>query len=309
MRDDERMTRGTMQNELGTFLKTRRAELSPREAGLPEGAGPRRVAGLRREEVAHLASISTDYYTRIEQGRIQVSAPVLGTLADVLKLDEDQRRYLFSLAGKPPTRSPRQAVQRVKPQLQRLLDDLGATPAIVMGRRMDVLAWNRLAAAMITDFGQVPAKHRNYVRILFTDPAMHALYKDWDSVAKTAVAQLRMEAAKYPDDPRLAALVGELSVQDPQFAQWWAARNVASLSTGTKVLVHPTAGELVLDWDTLAESGDADQQLVVWTAPPDSPTHQSLRFLASWTATQPPDDTTEDEAAQRPHAPNEQRNA
>ncbi|WP_019546550.1 helix-turn-helix domain-containing protein [Streptomyces sulphureus] len=276
------MTRNVKQNELGVFLKARRAELTLREAGLPEGAGPRRVAGLRREEVARLASISTDYYTRIEQGRIRVSAPVLGTLADVLQLDEDQRRYLFSLAGKPSTRAPRQTAQKVKPQLQRLLDDLGATPAIVMGRRMDVLAWNSLAAAMITDFGQVPAKHRNYVRILFTDPDMRTLYKDWESVARTAVAQLRMEAAKYPDDPRLAGLVGELSMQDAQFAQWWAARNVASLSTGTKTLVHPTAGELVLDWDTLAEAGDADQQLVVWTAAPGGPTHEALRFLAAW---------------------------
>ncbi|MGI5417496.1 helix-turn-helix domain-containing protein [Actinomadura luteofluorescens] len=275
------MTGDAKQNELGTFLKARRAELSPRQARLPEGPGPRRVAGLRREEVAHLASISTDYYTRIEQGRIQVSAPVLGTLADVLKLDEDQRHYLFSLAGKPSTRRPRQTMQRVKPQLRRLLDDLGATPAIVMGRRMDVLAWNRLAAAMITDFGQIPAKHRNYVRILFADPAMRTLYKDWESVAKTAVAQLRMEAAKYPDDPRLTGLVGELSVQDAQFSEWWAARNVASLSTGTKVLVHPTVGELVLDWDTLAEAGDPDQQLVIWTAAPHSPTHEALRFLAA----------------------------
>lgn len=280
--DNGGMARDTKKNELGIFLKARRAELTPREAGLPDGPGPRRVVGLRREEVAQCASISTDYYTRIEQGRIQVSAPVLGTLADVLKLDEDQRRYLFSLAGKLSTRIPRQAVQKVKPQLQRLLDDLAATPAIVMGRRMDVLAWNRLAAAMITDFGQIPAKHRNYVRVLFTDPAMRTLYKDWEVVARTAVAQLRMEAAKNPDDPRLTSLVGELSVADVQFAQWWAARNVASLSTGTKTLVHPTAGELVLDWDTLVEAGDADQQLVVWTAAPGSPTRAALRFLAPW---------------------------
>jgi hypothetical protein len=135
---------------------------------------------------------------------------------------------------------------------------------------------------MITDFEQVPAKHRNYVRILFTDPAMRTLYKDWESVAKTAVAQLRMEAAKYPDDPRLAALVGELSMRDAQFRQWWAARNVASLSTGTKTLVHPVAGELVLDWDTLAEASDSEQQLIVWTAAPDSPTREAPRMLASW---------------------------
>ena len=308
--DNGGMARDAKQNELGTFLKARRAEMTPREAGLGDTAGPRRVAGLRREEVAQLASISTDYYTRIEQGRIQVSAPVLGTLADVLGLDEDQRRYLFSLAEKPSTRSPRQTVQKVKPQLRRVLDDLASTPAIVMGRRMDVLAWNRLAAAMITDFGQVPAKQRNYVRILFTDPAMRTLYKDWESVAKTAVAQLRMEAAKYPDDPRLTSLVGELSVTDAQFAQWWAARNVASLAAGTKTLVHPTAGELALDWDTRAEAGDADQQLVVWTAAPDSPTHEALRFLASWTAsTQRPGDETHDETSKRSHTPHEQRNS
>lgn len=276
------MVRDTKTNELGTFLKARRAELTPRAAGLGDVAGSRRVPGLRREEVAHLASISTDYYTRIEQGRIRVSAPVLGTIASVLHLDEDQRRYLFSLAGRLSAGAPRQTSQRVKPQLQRLLDDLGTTPAIVMGRRMDVLAWNRLAAAMITDFGAVPAPHRNYVRILFTDPIMRTLYRDWESVARTAVAQLRMEAAKYPDDPRLAALVGELSVADAQFARWWAAHNVASLTTGTKTLVHPVVGELILDWDTLAEAADANQQLVVWTASPGSATHDALRFLAAW---------------------------
>lgn len=275
------MQRDTTHNELGIFLRARRAEMSPTRAGLPEGNGPRRVAGLRREEVAQLAAISTDYYTRIEQGRIHASTPVLESLADVLDLDEDQRRYMLSLAGKAPVRAPRAAVQKVKPQLHRLLNDLTEIPAVVMGRRMDILAWNALAATMITDFGSVPAKHRNYVRILFTDPAMRELYKDWKTVAMTSVAQLRMDAAKYPDDPRLAALVGELSVRDEKFSTWWAARNVSSLSTGTKTLVHPVAGELVLDWDTFAETSDADQQLVVWTAEPGSPTAEALRSLAT----------------------------
>ncbi|MFE7422847.1 helix-turn-helix domain-containing protein [Rhodococcus sp. NPDC057529] len=295
------MSGDTQMNELGVFLKARRAELTPRGVGLPDTAGPRRVTGLRREEVAHLASISTDYYTRVEQGRIRASAPILNTLADVLKLDDDQRTYLFSLAGKPSTRAPRQTKQTVQPQLRRLLDDLSSVPAIVMGRRMDILGWNRLAAAMITDFGQVPQKHRNYVRILFTDPTMKALYADWETVAKTAVAQLRMEAAKYPDDPRVAALVGELSVQDPQFSQWWAAQNVASLSVGTKTMNHPVAGELVLDWDTLTATTDAEQQLVIWTAAPDTPTHEALRFLASWTERErEPDTATEESARTQP---------
>ncbi|MEU0525097.1 helix-turn-helix domain-containing protein [Streptomyces niveus] len=269
-------------NELGEFLKARRAELSPRTVGLPDTGGPRRVPGLRREEVAQLAAISTDYYTRLEQGRIRASTPVLSALTRALHLQDDQRAYLFSLAGKPSARSPRRAGQKVQPQLRRLLDDLTATPAIVMGRRMDILAWNALAAAMITDFAQIPEKRRNYVRLIFTDPAMRTLYSDWTTVARTCVAQLRMEAAKYPDDPRLAALVGELSVHDEQFRQWWAAHDVATLSVGTKSLHHPLAGELTLDWDTLTATTDPDQQLVIWTAEPGTPTYDGLRFLASW---------------------------
>ncbi|MFE6756215.1 helix-turn-helix transcriptional regulator [Streptomyces sp. NPDC057684] len=281
------MTRDAHLNELGEFLKARRAELSPRTVGLPDSGGPRRVAGLRREEVAQLASISADYYTRLEQGRIQASAPVLATLARVLHLDDDQRDYLFGLAGKSPGRSRKRTRQKVQPQLQRLLDDLNATPAIVMGRRMDVLAWNSLAAALVTDFGRIPEKQRNYVRIIFTDPAMRTLYADWETVARTSVAQLRMEAAKYPDDPRLTALVGELSVQDPHFRQWWAAHHVATLRVGTKVLHHPVAGDLTLDWDTLTASTDPDQQLVVWTAEVGTPSHDGLRILASWAADHP----------------------
>ncbi len=276
------MTKDAKLDELGVFLKSRRAALTPADVGVSSGPGTRRVAGLRREEVARLAAISTDYYTRIEQGRIKASGPVLDALSRVLKLDQDQRTYLLSLAGKSANRAPRTVKQRIEPQLRRLLDDLNITPAIVMGRRMDIIGWNRLAAAMTTDFARIPEKHRNYVRILFTDPLMRELYADWESVARTAVAQLRMEAAKYPDDPRLASLVGELSVQDEGFRTWWAARAVASMSTGRKTLRHPVAGELVLDWDTLTATTDRDQQLVIWTAAPDSPTAAALRFLAAW---------------------------
>lgn len=153
-----------------------------------------------------------------------------------------------------------------------------------MGRRMGILAWNSLAAALVTNFGEVPEKKRNYTRILFTDPAMRTLYADWGSVARTAVAQLRMEAAKYPDDSRLTALVGELSVQDADFRQWWAARHVAARTIGTKTLNHPVAVKLVLDWDTLTASTDPDQQLVVWTAEVGTPGRDGLRILASWAA-------------------------
>ncbi|MGW4856339.1 helix-turn-helix transcriptional regulator [Streptomyces sp. NPDC004288] len=267
---------------LGAFLKARRAELTPGAVGLPDTGNRRRVSGLRREEVAVLASISTDYYTRLEQGRIQASAPVLDTLARVLRLDDDQRAYLAEVAGRPTVRPAGRAAPKVQPRLRRLLDDLSIIPGIVLGRRMDILAWNPLAAALVTDFSKIPEKHRNYIRLVFTDPAMRNLYADWQNVAHTCVAQLRMEAARDPENARLASLVGELSVQDADFRRWWAAHHVAVRGMGTKVLRHPVVGELTLDWDTLASTTDSDQQLVVWSAEPHSPSHDALRILASW---------------------------
>ncbi|MEV0262412.1 helix-turn-helix transcriptional regulator [Streptomyces sp. NPDC050617] len=276
------MSSNTRPDELGAFLKARRAELGPGSVGLPETGGRRRVSGLRREEVAQLVAISTDYYTRLEQGRIQGSAPVLDALARALHLDDDQRAYLFELAGRLVERPVRRTQQKVRAPLRRLLDDMGTTPALVLGRRMDILAWNPQAAALVTDFSRIPEKQRNYIRLVFTDPSMRELYADWRDVAHTCVAQLRMEAARDPDSPRLAALVGELSVQDADFRRWWAAHHVAMRGIGTKTLKHPVVGELTLDWDTLASTTDADQQLVVWTAEPGSPSHDALRALASW---------------------------
>jgi transcriptional regulator with XRE-family HTH domain len=281
------MTSSAHLKELGEFLKARRAELSPRTVGLPDSAAPRRVPGLRREEVAQLASISTDYYIRLEQGRMQPSAPVLQELVRVLHLSDDQRDYLYELAGKGGARPRRRTGQKVQPQLRRLLDDLTSTPAVVLGRRMDILAWNALGAALVTDFSRIPEKQRNYVRLLFADSAMRRLYPEWEKVARTCVAQLRMEAARYPQDPQLAALVGELSVRDEDFRTWWAAHHVAALNVGTKILRHPVVGELTLDWDTLTATTDPDQQLVVWTAEPGTPSHDGLRLLASWAADRP----------------------
>ncbi|MGW5633849.1 helix-turn-helix domain-containing protein [Streptomyces sp. NPDC003832] len=276
------MSSDTRPDELGAFLKARRGELSPGTVGLPETGGRRRVNGLRREEVARLAAISTDYYTRLEQGRMQASAPVLNTLVRVLHLDDDQRSYMLELAGRPSERPVRRPQQKVQPRLRRLLDDLGTMPGIILGRRMDILAWNPLAAALITDFSEIPEKHRNYLRLLFSDPKMRELYPDWRDVAHTCVAQLRMEAARDPDNARLTSLVGELSVQDADFRRWWAAHHVAVRSVGTKRLHHPVVGELSLDWDTLASTADAEQQLVVWSAEPGTPSHDALRILASW---------------------------
>lgn len=278
------MTSDAHLNELGEFLKARRAELSPRTVGLPDTGGPRRVAGLRREEVAVLAAISTDYYTRLEQGRARAPTPVLATLVRVLHLDDDQRDHLFELAARDEYVPRRRPAQQVQQQLRRLLDELTATPALVLGRRMDILAWNPLAAALLTDFGQVPEKKRNYARLCFTNPCFRGLHLDWRTIARNCVAELRLEAAQHPGDPELAMLVGELSVVDADFRQWWAGRQVTGLRVGTQRLRHPVAGDLTLDWDSLTCTAAPAQQLVIWTAEPGTPSHDGLRFLASWTA-------------------------
>ncbi|MER8029857.1 helix-turn-helix domain-containing protein [Streptomyces bauhiniae] len=278
-----------MSNALGEFLKARRAELTPSAVGLPVDGLPRRVPGLRREEVALLASISVQYYTRVEQGRLKASAPVLVALAEALRLDDDQRTYLLELAGKDaPRPSRRRTAQKVRPQTRRLLDALGV-PALVLGRRMDILAWNPLAAALLTDFSRLPEKQRNYARLVFSDSEVRERYENWEAVAPDCVAFLRMEAARHPDDPRLTELVGDLSIKDPHFRRWWAAHNVAAQTTGVKMLRHPLVGELTLDWETLVCATDPDQQLVVWTAEPGSVGHDALTFLASWAASHAPD--------------------
>ncbi|WP_217167259.1 helix-turn-helix domain-containing protein [Streptomyces sp. AC512_CC834] len=267
-----------MSSELGDFLKARRKELSPATAGLTDD-GRRRVPGLRREEVALLASISSGYYTRLEQGRRRASEPVLDALARALRLSEDERAYLFELSGKDAGRPLRRPAQRVRPPLRRLLDDLTHTPALVLGRRTDILAWNPPAAALFTDFALLPRDERNFVRLVFCHPVVRALYTDWPHMARACVAQLRMEAARDPADPRLTTLVEELSVRDPDFRTWWADHRVAVRTAGTKALRHPTAGELTLDWSTLTDTADPDQQLVALTAAPGTASHDGLRRL------------------------------
>ncbi|MFH9553354.1 helix-turn-helix domain-containing protein [Streptomyces sp. NPDC017435] len=277
------MTSDAHLNELGQFLKLRRAELSPRTVGLPDTSG-RRVPGLRREEVALLAGISSYSYARLEQGRAPVTGAVLAALVRVLHLDDDQRDHLFALAAIDERAPRRRQAQKVQPQLKRLLDELSATPALVLGRRMDILAWNAMAAALLTDFERVPDKKRNYAWLLFTDPAFRELYPDWRTIARACVTQLRMEAVKCPGDHEFTALVGELSVTDADFRQWWAGRHMPGLRVGTKRLRHPIAGDLTLDRDSLTCTADPAQQLVVLTAEPGTSSHDGLRFLASWTA-------------------------
>ncbi|MFD5424966.1 helix-turn-helix domain-containing protein [Streptomyces sp. NPDC127084] len=266
--------------ELGTFLKARRAELDPLQVGLPDTGPQRRVAGLRREEVAQLAAISTDYYTRVEQGRMQASVPVLEAIVRALRLTDDQRTYLFELAGRPPIEVPAPPDRTVTPHTRRLLDQLTESPAVVLSDTMDVLAWNRLAAALLTDFGQVPEEDRNYVWLLFNDPVLRALYDDWETGAHACVAYLRMHTARRPDDPRLLRLL-ERMAHHADFQNWWQTREVAVQGAGNKVFHHPVAGTLVLDWDTLTSSTSPQQHVVIWTAESGSPSEKGLRRLAT----------------------------
>ncbi|SEF37534.1 Helix-turn-helix domain-containing protein [Amycolatopsis pretoriensis] len=270
--------------ELGDFLKARRAQLNPRDVGLVEPASPRRVAGLRREEVAQLAAISVDYLTRLEQGRVQASSSVLATLARALRLDDDQQSYVYELAGKPFRRPRRRAGEKLRPAMKRLLEQLAETPAMVLGRRLDVVAWNDSAAALFTDFARYPANRRNYVYLLFADPQVRALHADWDEAARTAVAALHLEAARDPDAPELAELVGELAVHHPEFRTWWAAHHVTSQGYGVKHYHHPVVGDLTLDCDMWESPDGSGQRLMVLTAEPGSAAHEGLRILASWTA-------------------------
>jgi transcriptional regulator with XRE-family HTH domain len=269
--------------ELGAFLRARRAEVSPEQAGLPTERRSRRVQGLRREEVAQLAMISADYYTRLEQGRLAgASTSVLDAIADALRLGDDQRRYLYTLTNKKVTpRTPR--VEHVPPQTQLLLDNLIDTPAIALGRCLDVLAWNSLAAAVFIDFGQVPRRDRNFVRLLFLDAEVRGRYADWRNIARTCVAFLRMAAAERPADPRLIEVAGELSVRDADFRTWWAERDVSYQAFGTKSLQHPAAGPFTLDWQLLRSGYDGGQSVLAMTAPPGTRSHQALRFLSAWT--------------------------
>lgn len=274
-------------HELGAFLKACRARLTPAEVGLPERDGYRKVAGLRREEVASVAAISVDYYTRLEQGRVKASASVLSTLVRALRLDEDQQAYLYEIAGKVdalPRR--RRSAEQVRPPVRRLLEQLGSTPAIVLGKRLQVLDWNAAAAALFTDFAALRPAERNYVRLLFTDPGVRGMHLEWEHDARDAVAALRMEAAKDADDPELAMLVGELSMRDASFRTWWAEHRVITATYGTKRYRHPVVGELTLDCDTWQSPDGNGQRLMVLTAAAGSPSDDALRILSSWTPAQ-----------------------
>ncbi|MFT3889023.1 MAG: helix-turn-helix transcriptional regulator [Arachnia sp.] len=276
----------TPHEELGDFLRRARAASDPQRSGLPADGRVRRVPGLRREEVALLAGVSTDYYTRLEQGRrIIPSAQVLDAIARALDLDEAGRQHVHDLvdaAGKPRPR-PRASVQRVRSGLYQMLDSLDTQPAMILGRRTDVLASNRLARALFTDFERMVPRERNYARWMLLSDEARALFIDWEAQARNAVEALRLDAGRTPDDPETQQLVGELSMASPEFRKWWSEHQVHQRSYGTKRLLHPSVGRVDVDFETLGFPADSEQTLYVYTAASGSASRQALDLLASWT--------------------------
>lgn len=270
--------------ELADFLRNRRSRIQPDDVDIPtEGLRRRRAPGLRREEVARLAGMSVDYYTRLEQGRdVRPSLAVLTALGRALRLDDAEQRHLVTLAsaGRGGGRVANTAPERVRPPLRRLLNSITGVPAFVLGRRMDVLAWNRMAAALITDFGALPVSQRNMMLLLFLDPAFRNLYLNWTEVAKESIAHLRGCTGRHPDDPRLAAIVGELSVKSAEFRQFWSGHDVKEKGFGRKEFNHPAVGRMSLDFETLALPDGPDRVLVTYTAEPGSPSQAALDLLA-----------------------------
>ncbi|MER6306855.1 helix-turn-helix transcriptional regulator [Streptomyces sp. NPDC001657] len=272
--------------ELGEFLRSRRARLRPEDLGLPDYGGRRRVPGLRREELARLAGVSVDHYVRLEQGRtLHFSEAVLDAVARALRLDAVEREHFYRLArpwsdadrGDDPPQP-----QRVRPGLRRLLDLAADVPAYIVGRNTDVLAWNRLAAALITDFGVLPPRQRNLARLVFLDEGMRGLYADWRGKAGDVAAYLRLDAGRHPDDPRTAELLTELSDASPEFREAWAEHRLKDKTHGRYVYRHPVVGELDLGFETLRLPDDPDQALIAHTVEEDSPSHTALRLLAGW---------------------------
>ncbi|MFF8598397.1 helix-turn-helix transcriptional regulator [Streptomyces sp. NPDC015232] len=272
--------------DLGAFLQSRRAQVTPASVGVPVGAR-RRVSGLRREELAQLAGVSVDYYTRLEQGRAtQPSEQVLDALARALRLDEPARDHLHRLARLGNRRPPLSHYpNEVRPQLRQILDAMPDFPALILNHRMDMLAYNRPAGLLYCDLDSMPAAERNLARMVFLDAERCQTYFDGESCRADTVAHLRHAAGEFPDDAELAALVGELSIRSRRFSELWGAAHVRVRSHGPKRFRHPLIGVLTLHQERFVLPDGSGQELITLTPEPDGADADSLRLLANLAAT------------------------
>lgn len=286
--------------EVREFLSSRRARLTPEQAGLPAYGGNRRVAGLRREEVAMLAGVSVDYYVRLERGNLAgASEGVLDAVARTLQLDEAERQHLFDLAraAGPARRPARRASSVVRPAVRQVLDAFTEAPAWVRNGRHDILAANLLARALYSPVFDDPRRPVNTTRFAYLNPAARDFWRDYDKITHDSAAMLRMEAGRSPHDPELIRLVGELSTQSELFRQRWASRDVKFHRSGLKRLHHPVVGDLDLNYESMELPSEPGLVLNVYTAPAGSPSADALKLLASWAATQAAEFAAADAAA------------
>ncbi len=276
--------------EVREFLTTRRAKISPAQAGLPT-TGQRRVPGLRRSEVAALAGMSVEYYAKLERGSLAgASAGVLDALARALQLDDAERAHLLRLAhaadGTSAIARPRRTRRAsVRPSVQWTLDAITSAPAIVGNNRMDLLAANQLGRAMYYDHYTDPTSPPNFARFTFLDSAAHRFYPDWNLAADMAVANLRTAAGKDAHDKGLHDLVGELSTRSDDFRRRWGAHNVRTHGAGVKHFHHHIVGDLTLAYESMDLRAEPDLTMTIYAAEPGSPSQDALRLLASWAAT------------------------
>jgi len=272
--------------ELGEFLRSRRARLNPADVGLPDYGGRRRVPGLRREELALLAGVSVDHYVRLEQGRtLQFSEEVLDAVARALQLDATEREHLYRLARPYQPQvyqgAGRREPQEVRPGLRRLLESATDVPAYVVGLGTDVLAWNRLAAALLTDFGTLAPHERNLAWLVCHDEAFRAVFADPAKKMADVAAYVRFDIGRHPADPALGVLVAQLC-RNPEFAEIWARHDVRDKTHGSYTYRNTVVGEITLDYETFRAPDDPDQALIMQTVPEGSPAEAALRVLAVW---------------------------
>jgi transcriptional regulator with XRE-family HTH domain len=296
-------------DDVREFLITRRAGITPAEVGLPCDNEDRRVPGLRREEVAVLAGVSTDYYTKLERGKLRTaSASVLAAIAEALRLDEVERTHLFDLfrepgeATKPPVLEA--ASVGVRESVQRMLDGM-STPALVYGVTQDVIGSNLLGRAMFAPL--FDAEQPNMARFIFLDSRAPGFYGDWELACSLTAAMLRYEAGRDPLNAELTALIGELSTRSPRFRAHWSASDVHEHRTGRKTFHHPGVGAIEAAYDVLELPGEHGVSITTYSADPGTPSEEKLALLASWAASQPIGDHSHPEATDRSAYAEEER--